>query len=370
MSRIIILGGTGQAGRILTRQLLKYTQASVTIASRHEEEGVPLAEELNVEYKSKRVCWVYADAADKNSLLKAFENQELAVIAAPITAYTAEVVNAALQTQTDYLDIQLGAEKLEVLKSAENEIIAAGRCFITEAGFHPGLPSVLVHHAATHFDELKEAITACYLNMGKNLPYTESFNEIIELFRNYHGQVFKNGEWSKPDSIDMRTIDFENDIGIKRCYSLYFNELEELPDKYPTLSELGFYMSETHWFTDWIMTPLIWMWLKFVPGNSQWLSKIMWWSMTTFHHPPYRVELQTQSRGIKKEKSYLLKTTVSHEDGYMLTAAPVLATILQYLDGTARKPGLWMMGHIVDANRLIQDMKKVGIQINTEEAEL
>jgi saccharopine dehydrogenase (NAD+, L-lysine-forming) len=86
--------------------------------------------------------------------------------------------------------------KFALLRFA-GEIEQAGRSFITEAGFHPGLPSALVRYAATQLDTIENAITAGYLNMGKALPYTEAVDELIESFKDYQGQVYKNGQWTK-----------------------------------------------------------------------------------------------------------------------------------------------------------------------------
>jgi hypothetical protein len=54
---------------------------------------------------------------------------------------------------------------------------------------------------------------------------------------------------------------------------------------------------------------------------------------------------------------------IAHPDGYEMTAIPVVAYLLQYLDGTARKDGVHMMGHIVEPARLFNDMQKMGVQV-------
>jgi saccharopine dehydrogenase (NAD+, L-lysine-forming) len=51
---------------------------------------------------------------------------------------------------------------------------------------------------------------------------------------------------------------------------------------------------------------------------------------------------------------------VAHPDGYELTAIPVVAYLMQYLDGSARKNGVHMMGHIADPVRLFNDMQCMG----------
>ncbi len=177
MSKILILGGTGYTGRLIARHLLEQSEAEVTIATRHLDKAQAFAEELNRRFSGQRVAAVYADAACAESLQAAFRGQTLVVIAAPTAAYAEIVVRAALEIGVDYLDVQLSAKKLALLQSLAREIERAGRCFITEAGFHPGLPSALVRYVATHLDVVENAIIAGFLNMGKNLPYTEAVDE-------------------------------------------------------------------------------------------------------------------------------------------------------------------------------------------------
>jgi len=369
MSRILILGGTGQTGCLIARHLLQHSDATVTIAARHPDQARELAAELNQQHPGLRAAATYADAADAGSLRVAFRDQTLVVVAAPTTAHAETVAHVALEMGVDYLDVQLGAAKFALLQSLAGEIERAGRSFITEAGFHPGLPSVLVRYAAAQLDTIESAVTAGYLNMGKDLPYTEAVDELIEAFKHYEGQVYRNGRWTKPGGYEMRTLDFGGDIGRKRCYSMFFEELRSLPEMYPTLKEVGFYISETHWITDWVIMPLTWLSIKIVPRAVRPIGRFLWWGMGTFHKPPYRVELQVQASGIKDGQAAEIRASVAHRDGYALTAIPVVATLLQYLDGPARKPGLWMMGHVVEPVRLMRDMERMGLHLRMIEGE-
>jgi len=61
-----------------------------------------------------------------------------------------------------------------------------------------------------------------------------------------------------------------------------------------------------------------------------------------------------------------VRVSVAHDDGYAITAIPVVATLLQYLDGSVRKPGLWLMGHVVDPVRLVADMDSLGARVTID----
>ncbi len=365
MSNILVIGGTGYTGRLIAQHLLEHSEANITIATRHVDKAQAFADELNRQHPDHRVKAVYADASQRDSLRSAFTDQAMVVVAAPTTAYAENVIRASLEMGLDYLDVQLGNRKLALLQSLAHEIEQAGLCFITEAGFHPGLPSALVRYAATHLDSIESAITLGYLNMGKGLPYSEAVDEVVESFRQYKSQFFKNGQWAKTNSYEVRTCDFGGDIGRKRCYAMFFEELHSLPSMFPSLRETGFYISEVHWVLDWMVMPLTMGLLKIAPKAVRPIGRFLWWGMGTFHKPPYRVELQVQAAGLKDGRPATVCSSVAHPDGYELTAIPVVATLLQYLDGVARKPGLWMMGHVVDPRRLIGDMEKMGVACAT-----
>lgn len=73
------------------------------------------------------------------------------------------------------------------------------------------------------------------------------------------------------------------------------------------------------------------------------------------------------AKGLKDGKITEVRACVAHANGYVLTAVRVAAALLQYLDGSVRKPGLWMMGHLADPTCLMRDMENMGITISMVE---
>ena len=362
VSKILILGGTGSAGKLIARHLLAQSDAEITIASRRREKAQSLANDFARQYPG-RLMAVRAEAADEASLRAAFPGHAMVVVASPTPAHVGKVARVALETGTDYLDIQLGTKKCATLKALSGEIERAGRCFITEAGFHPGLPSALVRYAAAYLDEIERAVTAGYLGINSEIPYSDAVDELVGIFKESQWQIYTDGHWTKPGAWQMRKIDFGGDIGIKQGYSMFFEELRNMPAMYPSLKEVGFFISESHWFTDMVVIPIAIVMLKLFPYATRTIGRFIWWGMMKFRKPPFRTELLVQASGIHAAQPTEFEAAVSHSDAYELTAIPVVAALLQYLDGSARKPGLWMMGHLAEPTRLMTDMKRMGVKL-------
>lgn len=363
-ANILILGGTGFTGRLIARHLLERTDAIITIASRRIEKAQALLDDIARD-KPERMRAVQAVAGDADSLKAVLPGQTIVIVASPTTAHTEMVARHALLYGVDYLDLQLGEKKLATLRELEPEIAKAGRCFITEAGFHPGLPAALVRYAGEQFDRIETANTACYLSIDKDIPYSDAVDELVEVFRNYPTQIFTKGHWTWPGAFQIRKIPFGGDIGTRDSYSMFLEELRPLPDLYPTLQETGFFMAGGHWFTDWIVFPTAIALLKSIPAAHRSIGRFLWWGMRRFQKAPYRTELIVRASGVHAGQQTRFEAAVAHRDAYELTALAVVAALQQYLEGMAMKPGLWMMGYAVDPRRLLTDMKRMGVKVRT-----
>lgn len=363
MQTILILGGYGETGRALTRHLLAQTGADLIIAGRHPEEAQAFVDSL----QNPRLSAVQVDAGEQHTLESALAGTDLCLVASPTTDYVGTVARACIQARVDYLDVQFSAAKLCVLFDLREEIQNAGLCFVTEAGYHPGLPAVMVRYAASQMDLIEEAIVAGYLNIGPGTPYTEAVDELMEAFQDYNAQVFRHGKWTRPGQWEMARFDFGRNIGWRNCYSMFFEELRLLPEMHPSIKDMGFYISGSNWLADWIITPIVMAGLKIAPKRGLGpLGKLMWWGMQR-SRPPYQVMISMNSKGRKTNAPVRVCLSISHPDGYELTAIPVVAYLKQYLDGTARYPGLHMMGHIADPVRLISDMQAMGAQTSIDQ---
>ena len=56
--------------------------------------------------------------------------------------------------------------------------------------------------------------------------------------------------------------------------------------------------------------------------------------------------------------------TVSGDDGYFMTAVPVVACLRRVLDGSSRRPGLWLQAHVVAPETYVADLADLGLEID------
>ncbi|UCF61857.1 MAG: saccharopine dehydrogenase NADP-binding domain-containing protein [Anaerolineaceae bacterium] len=370
--KLLILGGYGNTGRLIARLLLQETNAELILAGRSITKAEDLVRQLNGDFEGNRVTGIHSDASDAESLKQAFHGVDLVLVASSTAIYAECVAVAALEVGIDYMDIQYSTEKTSLLKSMTSEIEKSGRCFITDGGFHPGLPAALVHYVAQHYDKLEKALVGSVIKVNwAGLSVTESTAyEFMSELADYESLVYKKGKWQKArfqGMLDFITMDFGRGFGRQYAVPMFLEEMRSIPETYPSLSETGFYVGGFNWFVDWLVFPLAAILLKLFPRRAaKPTTRLMSWGLKTFSKPPYGTLLRVESAGTKDGRPITKDVTLYHEDGYMFTAIPVVACLLQYLDGSIRKPGFWTQANIVEPNRLMDDMERMGVDVTSQ----
>jgi saccharopine dehydrogenase (NAD+, L-lysine-forming) len=296
------------------------------------------------------------------------------VVLSTTSDFIDKIAGAALEAKIDYIDIHLcSTRKNEILGGLCDRIVESGLCFITDGGFHPGLPAAMVRYLAPTFTKLESARVGSVIQGDwKSCQQYMSANATDELaseISNMQTTLYKDGKWQNAGLVAMLNppcMDFGAPFGKRPVIPMHLDEMRCLPVLYPSVKTVGFYVSGFNWAVDYLISPIAIASIMLFPSSKHIMGRFLNWGLTTFSKPPFGTWLKLEAtgndeKGARVEKSLIL----SHDGAYDLTAIPVAATVMQYLspDYSVRKPGLWRQAEAVEPRQFFLDMQVMGVQI-------
>ena len=196
--------------------------------------------------------------------------------------------------------------------------------------------------------------------------------EMVQEFADYSSRYYRAGRWRSMGwtGSGSRRFDFGPPWGRRSCAPMFLEELRELPDAFPSLRDTGFFVGGFGWLPDYVVLPLVMIGMKLAPRLLEGpLSRLLAWSLRRTSKPPFATLLQLEAEGEDEAgEPKRLWLRLSHADGYDFTAIPVVACLLQWLEGGARRPGLATMGNIVEPLRFVADLERLGVGVECQES--
>ena len=202
-------------------------------------------------------------------------------------------------------------------------------------------------------------------NYWKELKLSEStISEFIDELNSFNPLVLKNKKWIKMGMNEMAKFNFGERFGEQYCLPMFLEELRSLPNAIPSLTETGFYIAGFNWVTDYIIMPIAFAAFKlFGKKAKRPMGKLFSWGLENFSKPPFGAVLQLEAKGVKDQQTSCMHMRLSHDDAYVLTAVPVVACLLQLIDGNIRRSGLWFQANLVEPTQFFKDIERLGVGI-------
>ena len=123
----------------------------------------------------------------------------------------------------------------------------AGLTALLGSGFDPGVTNVFCAYALKHWFSEIETVDILDANAGDHgLPFATNFNPEINIREiTANGRYWEEGEWKEiPALSESRDFEFPDpDIGTRRIYLLFHEELESLAKNLPGLKRIRFWMT-------------------------------------------------------------------------------------------------------------------------------
>jgi hypothetical protein len=367
--RIVLLGASGNAGREITRLLTPTLGAGdvVVLAGRDQKR---LAATAAVTTGPATIQVETVDAGDDAAVQRLVAQATIVVVTASVPERIPALVRIVAEAGADWFDTMLSTRtKIEAFRHLEPQLLESGQCFVTDGGFHPGLPAAMVRWADRRIDALEtaEVYGGMRLDWRADTLSESTIIEMLSEFADFDMTTYRDGGWRTLRWSQCPTVDFGLPIGRKSCVPMYLAEMESLPTDIPTLRRCGFFVGGFSPLMDYVALPVI-MGLAKVPALQRMTVALTRWSFGHLANdpPPHRISIRLSAAGLREGLPATARMEISGDDGYLLTAAPVVACLRRLLDGSIRRPGVWLQGHLVDPDSFFTDLASFGLTVEAE----
>lgn len=248
MSRVLIIGAGGVGGVVAHKCAAQpETFTEIMLASRTIARCDAIAAQLR---RPIRTAQVDADDVPQlSALIRSFEPKLVINVALPYQDL--HIMDACLETKTDYLDTA-NYEPPDEAKfeykwqwAYRERFERAGVMALLGSGFDPGVTNIFCAYAQEKlFDEIHTVdIVDC--NAGSHgKAFATNFNPEINIREiTQPGRYWENGEWKSTEPLSVhQDFDFP-EVGPRRAYLMYHEELESLVENIRGLKRIRFWMT-------------------------------------------------------------------------------------------------------------------------------
>ncbi|MEY4108351.1 MAG: hypothetical protein RL181_2693 [Bacteroidota bacterium] len=253
MSKVMIIGAGG-VGRVVAYKCAQHAQvfSHILLASRTRSKCDAIAADVRRDTGHPHFETAAVDAENVPelvALIRSFNPVLVIHVALPYQDLT--IMEACLQTGVHYLDTANYEPKEEAKFeyswqwALHGRFQEAGLTAVLGCGFDPGVTGVFTAYAAKHhFDEIHclDIIDANAGSHGK--AFATNFNPEINIREvTQKGKYWQDGQWVLTEPHEISKMVNYPDVGPKRSYLIYHEELESLVRHFPTLKRARFWMT-------------------------------------------------------------------------------------------------------------------------------
>ena len=252
MSKVLIIGAGGVGG-VVTHKCAddSDTFSEIVLASRTLSRCEKIQTQVR-ELRGRDIEIAQVDADDVAQTVALIKRvQPALVINVALPYQDLPLMDACLEAGVDYLDTA-NYEPPDEAKfeykwqwDYQGRFEAGGIMALLGSGFDPGVTNVFCAYAQKHlFDEI-DYVDILDCNGGDHgRPFATNFNPEINIREiTQRGRYWENGEWVEIDPMSQsRMFDFP-EVGERKAYLLYHEELESLVKHIDGLKRIRFWMT-------------------------------------------------------------------------------------------------------------------------------
>lgn len=360
-NKVLILGGSGRIGSSVAADLLRYTQAHITITGRNEKTGKLVSQALG-----KNVEFLAIDLDQKEKVQKAIASSNLVIhCAGPFHYRDASVLQSCIENQVNYLDVSdhrsFTRKALDYKPAAEK----AGITAIINTGIFPGISNSMVRQGVEQLDQA-EKIHLSYVVAGSGgAGITVMRTTFLGLQKPFEAWI--EGKWQlvKPYS-DRETIQFPPPYNRTGVYWYDMPETFTLPETFPVntvITKFGSIPDFYNYLTGWVAKT----WppkLLQNPRIIEFLATVSY-QMTNVsdRFSGIGVAIRAEVTGTKQEKPLKICLTLLHKNTAEAAGCGTGSIAELILKGRLQKPGVWAVEQALPTDLFTETMQNRGIEI-------
>lgn len=232
MTRILIIGGYGNFGQFISKQLSQDADIQLIIAGRSIEKSRQFSESIGAQY-------AYVDT-NKNldQSLQDIKPDIVIHTSGPYQEQAYEVAEACIRHKSHYIDLADGRDFVCHINKLDAEAKKAGVIVISGASSVPCLSSAIIDHYSPLFQRL-DSINYAIATAQKTNPGISTTAAILS----YTGKAFKCLNHGREKTVygwqDLSLYDYP-EIGRRLLANCDIPDLVLFPLRYPTLKNLNF----------------------------------------------------------------------------------------------------------------------------------
>lgn len=254
MSNKVLIIGAGGVGRVVAYKCAQHRDVfgDIMLASRTKKKCDAIAAAIYKAYGGRKIKTARVDADNVEqtvALINKFKPDLVINVALPYQDLP--LMDACLETGVNYMDTA-NYEPKDVAKfeyswqwAYQERYKQKGILALLGCGFDPGVTSVYTAYAKKHyFDEMHE-LDIVDANAGSHgKAFATNFNPEINIREvTQKGRYWENGRWVETEPHEIwKDINYP-EVGPKRSYLIYHEELESLVKNFPSLKRARFWMT-------------------------------------------------------------------------------------------------------------------------------
>lgn len=254
MSDSVLIIGAGGVGTVVAHKCAQHRDVfgEIMLASRTKSKCDAIVADIHRRHGGTPIRTAAVDADEVSQMIALIQSfRPKLVINVALPYQDLPIMDACLETGTHYLDTA-NYEPRDEAKfeyswqwAYHERFRAKGIMALLGCGFDPGVTGVFAAHAQKHhFDEMHylDIVDANAGSHGK--AFATNFNPEINIREvTQKGKYWENGAWVETEPHEIwKDINYP-EIGPKRSYLIYHEELESLVKNFPTLRRARFWMT-------------------------------------------------------------------------------------------------------------------------------